>query len=143
MLYVYMIIVRQEELSRCDFDHKRLILNGSERSFLTMKTLNEIRDAIKKMCKEDIEGNKSIDAKRRAFLYSQLLAVVEKNDLEETKKAEQVYDKLCDEMLADVHKVADPVINKFLKAKEKGHSGDSRYTAAIERLREKFGSDND
>ena len=33
-LYVYMIIVRQEELSRYDFDHKRLILNGSERSFL-------------------------------------------------------------------------------------------------------------
>ena len=141
-----MIIVRQEELSRCDFDHKRLILNGSERSFLTMKTLDEIRDAIKKMCKEDIEGNKSIDksidAQRRLSLYSQLLAVVEKTALEETKKAAQVYDKIRDEMMAAAHKVADPVINKLLNAQEKGHSGDSRYTAAIERLRKEFNRDN-
>ena len=108
-----------------------------------MKTLDEIRDAIKKMCKEDIEGNKSIDAQRRLSLYSQLLAVVEKTALEETKKAEQVYDKLHDEMFAAVYKVAKPVINKFLKAKEKGHSGDSRYTAAIEKLRKKFSNDND
>ena len=31
ILYIYMIVVRQEELSRYDFGHKRLILNGSER----------------------------------------------------------------------------------------------------------------
>ena len=43
-----------------------------------MKTLSEIRDVIKKMCKEDIEGNKSIDAQRRLSLYSELLAVVKK-----------------------------------------------------------------
>ena len=137
-----MIIVRQEELSRCDFDHKRLILNGSERSFLTMKTLDEIRDAIKKMCKEDIEGNKSIDAQRRLSLYSQLLAVVEKTALEETKKTVQVYDKLRDEVMTSIHKVADPVINKFLNAQEKEHSGDSRYTDAIERMRKEFSRDN-
>ena len=28
---IYMIVVRQEKLSRYDFGHKRLILNGSER----------------------------------------------------------------------------------------------------------------
>ena len=108
-----------------------------------MKTLDEIKDVIDKMCEEDIKNNKSIDAKRRASLYAQLLAVVEKTALEETKKTEQVYNKVHDEMFVAVHKVADPVINKFLKAQEKEHGGDSRYTAAIERLRKEFGSDND
>ena len=107
-----------------------------------MKTLDEIRDAIKKMCKKDIKGDKSIDAQRRLSLYSELIAVVEKTALEETKKTVQVYDKLRDEMMAATHKVADPVINKFLSAQEKGHSGDSRYTAAIERLRKEFNRDN-
>ena len=108
-----------------------------------MKTLDEIRDVIDKMCEEDIKNNKSIDAKRRALLYAQLLAIVEKTALEETKKTEQVYGKLHDEMFVAVHKVADPVINKFLKAKEKEHGGDSRYAAAIERLRKEFDSEND
>lgn len=108
-----------------------------------MRTLDEIRGVIKKMCKEDIEGNKSIDAQRRLSLYSQLLVVVEKTALEETKKTEQVYNKLHDDMMAAVHKVANPVINKFLNAQEKGHSGDSRYTAAIERLRKESSRDND
>ena len=107
-----------------------------------MKTLDEIRDAIKKMCKKDIKGDKSIDAQRRLSLYSELIAVVEKTALEETKKTVQVYDKLRDEMMAATHKVADPVINKFLSAQETGHSGDSRYTAAIERLRKEFNRDN-
>ena len=107
-----------------------------------MKTFDEIRDVIKKMCKEDIEGNKSIDAQRRLSLYSDLLAVVEKTALEETKKTAQVYDKLHDEMMASIHKVADPVINKFLNAQEKEHSGDSRYTDAIETMRKEFSRNN-
>ena len=137
-----MIIVKEEELNRYDFGHRRLIPNGSERSFLKMKTFDEIRDAIKKMCKEDIEGNKSINAQRRLSLYSQLLVVVKKAALEEAKKTEQVYNNLHDEVMASIHKVADPVINKFLNAQEKSHSGDSRYTDAIERMREEFSRDN-
>ena len=104
-----------------------------------MKTFDEIRDVIKKMRKEDIEGNKSIDAQRRLSLYSQLLVVVEKTALEEAKKTEQVYDKL----IASIHKATKPVVDKLLTAQGKEHSGDSRYTAAIERLRKEFGGDND
>ena len=103
-----------------------------------MRTLGEIRDVIKKMCKEDTEGNKSIDGQRRLSLYSQLLVVVEKTALEETEKTEQVYDKL----IASIHKATKPVINKFLNAQEKEHRGDSRYTDAIERMRKEF-TDND
>lgn len=107
-----------------------------------MKTLNEIRDVIKGVCRDDIAGDKSIDAQRRLSLYSELLAVVEKTALEETKKTVQVYDKLRDEVMASIHKVADPVINKFLNAQEKSHSGDSRYTDAIEKIREEFSRGN-
>ena len=103
-----------------------------------MKTLNKIRDVIKRMCRDDIAGDKSIDAQRRLSLYSELLAVVEKATLEEAKKTVQVYD----EMMASIHKVTDPVINKFLNEQEKAHSGDSRYTDAIERMREEFSRDN-
>lgn len=103
-----------------------------------MKTLNEIKDELKRMCRDDIAGDKSIDAQRRLSLYSELLDVVEKTALEETKKTVQVYD----EMMASIHKAANPVINKFLNEQEKGHSGDSRYTDAIERIREEFSRDN-
>ena len=54
----------------------------------------------------------------------------------------QVYDKLRDEMMASIHKVADPVINEFLNAQEKEHRGDSRYTDAIETMRKEFSRNN-
>ena len=129
-LYVYMIVVKEEELNRYDFGHKRLIPNGSERSFLKMKTNNKIKDDVAKMCKVDVESvveqdDHSIDINLSLDL-SQLLEAAE-NDAEGTEDTEQFYRDLEDAIRAGLESAID----------------ESENTAAIERLRQKFGGDND
>ena len=99
-----------------------------------MKTYDEIKEGITKLCKEDVGGGKGIDENRRLNLYADLLSLVDKAAEAEATMADRFYN----DVLNAIHDAAAPSVNKCLADERKKHEGDSLYMSAIEKVDNAF-----